>query len=90
MKLIFVVHPAYHNLWHMHCLDNDTKALLGIGENLVLAEKTLPKTSPTHTVFSQTATEGNLIDFYTKFLLIFRLECFCMCESDGKIKDGYS
>jgi hypothetical protein len=44
-------------------LDNDTKALLGIGQNLVIAEKTLPKTSPTHTVFTQAATEGKVIDF---------------------------
>jgi hypothetical protein len=45
-------------MWHLASLDTDTKTLLGMGENLVAAEKTLPKTSPTHTVFVQTATEG--------------------------------
>ena len=60
-EIYFLVHPEFHYLWHLHCLDNDTKALLGIGENLVSVEKSLPKTSPTRTVFSQAATEGNLI-----------------------------
>jgi hypothetical protein len=59
---MFIVHPEYHDAWHLHSLDNDTKALLGIGENLVNAEKTLPKTSPSHTVFSMTATEGNVTE----------------------------
>lgn len=45
-------------MWHWHCLGTDTKTLVGIGENLVDAEKALPKTSPTHTVFVQSATEG--------------------------------
>lgn len=45
-------------MWHLASLDTDTKTLLGMGENLVAAEKTLPKTSPTHTIFVQTATEG--------------------------------
>ena len=53
-----IVHPAYHSKWHWHCLSNDTKTLVGIGENMIEAEKTLPKTLPTHTVLVQTATEG--------------------------------
>lgn len=45
-------------MWHIASLDTDTKTLLGMGQNLVAAEKSLPKTSSTHTVFVQTATEG--------------------------------
>jgi hypothetical protein len=55
-------------MWHLASLDTDTKTLLGMGENLVAAEKTLPKTSPTHTVFVQAATEG--IPFYFIFGIV--------------------
>ena len=56
----FQADDDYLKAWHEARLDHDKKTLIGIGSNMVSAEKTLPKTSTTKTVLLQAATEGIL------------------------------
>jgi len=44
--------------WHKDCLDVVTKGVIQIGWNAIDAEKTIPKTSPVHTVLLGKLTAG--------------------------------
>jgi hypothetical protein len=44
--------------WHERSLGENAKVLIGMAQNLIAAEKRLPETSPSRTVFIRTATEG--------------------------------
>jgi hypothetical protein len=46
------------NEWHESRIDKSKQALMDIGMNIVVAEKTLPKTSPARTALIQAATAG--------------------------------